>query len=206
MAAIVWALLCCTSCVRASESQAVADAAAAAAPRVAMQAPKVTPPSTASPPQQGQMRASPCLSSPEYRQFDFWVGEWEVFDPGGQKVGENVVLSASKGCLVLENWTGTAGGEGKSMNFYEPSLKKWRQIWVGSLGAVSEFSGEYKDGAMRFSGETRMGADKKVQRRLTFFNLGPNEVRQFSERSTDEGASWQVDYDFRYKRRMPNTK
>ncbi|MEW6208480.1 MAG: hypothetical protein AB1631_08935 [Acidobacteriota bacterium] len=38
-------------------------------------------------------------------------------------------------------------------------------------------------------------------RRLTFFNLGADRVRQFSERSTDGGKTWAVGYDFTYIRK-----
>src|SRR3970282_1522072 len=31
----------------------------------------------------GQEAAAPC-SAPEYRQFDFWLGEWEVTNPSGE--------------------------------------------------------------------------------------------------------------------------
>lgn len=44
-------------------------------------------------------------------------------------------------------------------------------------------NGEYKDGAMRFTTTTAQGQPGK----LTFFNLGPNKVRQFYEVSADEG-------------------
>lgn len=146
--------------------------------------------------------AAPCLFGAEYKQFDFWIGEWDVYTPAGQKAGENIITSASSGCLVVENWTGTRGGTGKSMNFYDPERKQWRQIWVGSGGAISEFIGEFKDGAMRFVSDTRPGQEAKTLRRLTFFHVGPNEVRQFAERSTDGGKTYSTEYDFTYKRRV----
>jgi len=36
--------------------------------------------------------------------------------------------------------------------------------------------------------------------RMTFFNLGPDKVRQLVERSSDDGKTWQVSYDFIYTR------
>lgn len=147
--------------------------------------------------------AAPCLFGDEYKDFDFWVGEWDVYTPAGQKAGENIVTRASNGCLVMENWTGVFGGTGKSMNFYDPARKKWRQIWVGSVGGISEFVGEFKDSAMRFVSEPQAGSDTTSMRRLTFFHLGPNEVRQFAEKSTDGGKTFTTEYDFTYKRRTP---
>lgn len=146
--------------------------------------------------------STPCLSAPEHRQLDFWVGEWDVETPQGQRAGENVVSRESGGCLILESWTGAKGGVGKSMSFYDPARKLWRQVWVGSGGGISEFAGEFRDGAMRFASDPRSLTDPKVVRRLTFFHLGPDRVRQLSERSTDGGATYQTEYDFTYKRRQ----
>jgi hypothetical protein len=40
-----------------------------------------------------------------------------------------------------------------------------------------------------------------MRRHLQFFNLAPDTVRQFSQRSTDGGKTWTVEYDFTYHRR-----
>jgi tetratricopeptide (TPR) repeat protein len=145
--------------------------------------------------------SKPCMFSEEHRQFDFWVGEWDVMNPAGQQAGTNKVEMVERGCIVMENWTGRFGGSGKSINFYDAPAKKWRQIWVDSTGGNIQFSGEYKDKAMRFTGETLSKEGKKVLRRLTFFHLGPDKVRQFSETSADGGAKWDVEYDFTYNRK-----
>lgn len=142
----------------------------------------------------------PCEFTPEYRQFDFWVGEWDVKTPQGQTAGTNTIQRLEEGCLILENWTGSQGGTGKSINFYNASTSKWRQTWVSSTGGVTEYEGSYKDGAMRYEGETQRNGTK-VMLRLTFFNLGPDRVRQFAEQSADGGKNWTVTYDFTYIRK-----
>jgi hypothetical protein len=145
--------------------------------------------------------ARPCAALPEHRQFDFWIGEWTVQDPQGNTVGTNVIKSIEDGCVILEDWTGSRGGTGKSLNFYDSTLKKWRQTWADSMGNVSEFAGEYRDGAMRYEGEVHRQNGARALNRLTFFNLGPDRVRQFSEISRDGGKTWTVAYDFTYIRK-----
>lgn len=54
---------------------------------------------------------------------------------------------------------------------------------------------------MRFVGETKAGAENEPQRRLTFFHISEDEVRQFAERSNDGGKTFTTEYDFTYKRR-----
>lgn len=150
----------------------------------------------------GERLTKPCLYQEEHKQFDFWIGEWNVQNSQGQPVGTSSIQRIENGCIILENWTGGQGGSGKSLNFYDSSLHKWRQTWADSSGGVSEFAGEYKDGAIRFEGESHAPNGAKTIRRLTFFNLGPERVRQFSEASTDAGKTWTVDYDFTYVRKI----
>ncbi|MEW6208483.1 MAG: tetratricopeptide repeat protein [Acidobacteriota bacterium] len=145
--------------------------------------------------------SKPCMYSEKARQFDFWIGEWDVQTAQGQRAGTNKIERIEDGCIILENWTGAAGGTGKSLNFYDSAIRKWRQVWVDSFGNMSEFVGEFRDGAMRYEGETHMQGGGKILRRLTFFNLGADRVRQFSERSTDGGKTWTVGYDFTYIRK-----
>ena len=143
----------------------------------------------------------PCEYDARARQFDFWLGEWDVETQQGQRAGTNTVQKIEDGCILLENWTGRLGGTGKSINFFDAHLGKWRQTWVANNGGVSEFAGEFKDGALRFEGESHTPAGQRILRRLTFFKLDADRVRQFSEQSTDGGKTWTVSYDFIYKRR-----
>jgi tetratricopeptide (TPR) repeat protein len=143
---------------------------------------------------------NPCMFQAEHRQFDFWVGEWTVQNAQGQQVGTSSIQRIENGCVILENWTAGPNATGKSINFYDATLRKWRQTWADSVGGVSEFAGEFKDSALRFEGESHTPAGTRILRRLTFFNLGPDRVRQFSEASTDGGKTWSVNYDFIYTR------
>jgi tetratricopeptide (TPR) repeat protein len=142
----------------------------------------------------------PCMYSDSARQFDFWIGEWDVFNPQGQKAGTSSIQQIADGCGILENWTGTRGGSGKSINFYDPASGKWYQYWMGANGIPSRYEGIFKDGAMRYEGEAQSAAGK-VRTRLTFFNLDTNTVRQLAEQSADEGKTWTTTYDFKYSRK-----
>jgi hypothetical protein len=143
----------------------------------------------------------PCASLPEARQFDFWVGKWEVRTPQEDLAGMNEVQLLLGDCVLLENWTGQRGSSGKSINLYNQYKGFWQQTWVDDQGDVTEFvDGVYKDGVMRFRAETRGRDGKAVQRRLSFTNLAPGKVRQYSEQSTDGGKTWTTEYDLTYTR------
>lgn len=143
----------------------------------------------------------PCRYSAEAKQFDFWVGEWEVFNPQGQKSGTSVIQQIANGCGILENWRDIFGNEGKSINFFDTNTSKWYQYWIGSAGGPGRFAGVYSDGALRYEGEPATVNGVRTLNRLTFFNVDASTVRQFAETSADEGKTWTTSYDLKYVRK-----
>jgi hypothetical protein len=141
---------------------------------------------------------TPCAKDPLNRQFDFWVGDWEVFDTRGNRTGSSHVERSLDGCLIIENWEARLGGTGKSFNTYNPGTHKWQQYWVASAGTVTFYEGEFKDGSMRFVGTNNARSAPPSPVRLTFTALDGGRVRQFGEVSSDNGATWNVGYDFVY--------
>src|SRR5215203_3786766 len=78
------------------------------------------------------MAAKPCASA-QHRQFDFWIGEWDVTQ-NGKIAGRNSIRSILNGCALSEDWSGTGGFSGNSLNFYDEDAKRWRQTWIDSQG------------------------------------------------------------------------
>lgn len=150
-------------------------------------------------------RAYPCKTLARARDFDFWVGEWDVYNNQYPKhqVGTSIIQNTAGECLVLENWQAfNASHSGKSQNWYNPTTGKWTQLWVGSGGGNTQYSdGEYKDGAMRFKYQLPDAAGVMQPGNFIFYNLGPNKVRQYQELSTDGGKTFRVIYDFIYIRK-----
>jgi hypothetical protein len=142
--------------------------------------------------------ATPCMVTPEHRQFDFWIGEWNVMTTQGQLAGTSSIQRVVDGCVIFENWTGTQGGNGKSFNYYDKNDSKWHQLWVGSGGGAVNFSGEYKDGAMRYEAVSLAANGTKTLQRMTFFKLEGDKVRQLWETSTDDGKTWTAAFDGMY--------
>lgn len=96
---------------------------------------------------------SPC-STEGYRDFDFWLGDWQVRLADGTLAGKNRVQASADGCFITERWQGAGGSTGFSVNFYEPVSHRWRQIWV-SAASVIEISGGLQDSSMVLVGEIR---------------------------------------------------
>ena len=139
--------------------------------------------------------AKPCESS-EHRQFDFWVGHWEVFGPAGKKVGENRIEAIADGCALLEQWSGNGGVTGKSLNIYDTSDRRWHQTWVDSGGTLLILAGGLVDGSMVM----RSPESAPELQRITWMPNADGSVRQLWESSSDRGSSWTVLFDGRYVR------
>ena len=154
--------------------------------------------------EQAARNQAPCAYTAENRQFDFWVGEWEVESThGGIPAGTSRIERILGDCVILENWS-SAGSSygGTSYNIYNASLKRWEQFWVDNVGGMIHFYGELKDGTLDYyTDEIPQPDGTKLKRHLQFFNLGPDKVRQFSQGSTDGGKTWSVEYDFTYNRK-----
>jgi hypothetical protein len=138
----------------------------------------------------------PACQSAEYRQFDFWLGEWEVFLPTGKKAGDSRIEAISAGCALLENWSGNGGFSGKSLNSYDSSDKQWHQSWVDSSGSRLELAGSYADKRMVLS-----SAPGSTVQRIAWSVNDDGSVRQLWESSVDGGKTWAVQFDGKYVRR-----
>jgi len=148
----------------------------------------------------------PCRAGAISHQLDFWIGEWSVSpwaQTGGNpaSAGVNRVTAMLDRCGILEEWAGTAGDYGKSINFYDLNRAKWRQIWIADNGGSLDYEGSFTDGAMRFEGWTKNASGTRVLQKLTFFPIAPDTVRQLFESSTDDGKTWTPGFDAKYIRK-----
>jgi tetratricopeptide (TPR) repeat protein len=145
---------------------------------------------------------TPC-TAPEYRHFDFWLGEWDVTAAGNtQPTASSKISSQQAGCVILEEYT--AGGfTGMSINFYDNVTKRWHQSWMSNAG-----SAVYLEGGLNDKGEMAMSDEGMTSHEVTG-NIGrttwtPNadgSVRQLWEQSTDGGETWATVFDGIYTKK-----
>jgi hypothetical protein len=150
-----------------------------------------------------QPNVKPCATDPVYRQFDFWIGEWEVTGKNGQPAGDSKISLLLDSCIVLEEWSGKNGYAGKSFNTYNAVTKQWQQTWVDNMGGSTEYmQGKYEDNKIIFMTKPfTFSKDTMAIRRLTFYNIDPQKVRQHGEISKDNGTNWNTEYDLTYNRK-----
>lgn len=146
------------------------------------------------------LAVNPCKAAPEFRQFDFWIGEWEAKTLQGQPGGTSSIQPILGQCIILENWTGASGTNGKSFNVFDTNDKKWHQTWVDDKGTFSHYIGEFKDGQMVIVADTIV-TGKKTLAKMTFSKLPNGDVRQHGENSVDEGKTWTTSFDLIYSKK-----
>lgn len=133
----------------------------------------------------------PDCSGAEYRQFDFWVGDWEVTDKDGNLQGHNTIKPLLNQCTLQENWQGATGSAGKSFNFYDRQSKQWHQTWIDNSGGVLYLDGQLEGDVMVLSGQ-RLGRDgAPVLHRIKYTPLDDGGVEQYWQASKDDGKTWQ---------------
>lgn len=135
-------------------------------------------------------RPPPC-SAAEHREFDFWVGYWEVTNSTGKVVGHNDVQRMADTCGILEHWRDAGGHEGMSINAYDPGLGRWTQRWVGAGGTMLWLVGGLEGERMVLTStavrETPRG---EALDRITWQPLDDGRVTQRWEISLDAGETW----------------
>lgn len=140
-------------------------------------------------------------STPEYRQFDFWAGDWEVHNAAGKLAGTNTITPMLNGCVLHEQWAGTGGYTGESFNIYDQRTGMWHQTWVDNGGLLLVLDGGMEKGSMVLRGELKGRDGKMSQQRITWTPNEDGSVRQLWENSPD-GKSWNTAFDGIYR---PNT-
>lgn len=152
--------------------------------------------------------AHPCDADPNYHAFDFWIGEWDVQPTGATRApmgqgATSVIERQLGGCMIQENWmpNSNGAGAGKSFNTYNATAKMWEQYYVDSRAQITYYKGAFRDDGNLYLEADQLGSGNKV--RMTFFNQGPNQVRQLGHISTDGGKTWNVSFDLTYVRKPP---
>lgn len=145
--------------------------------------------------------ATPPCQSPEYRQFDFWIGEWDVFNPAGQKVGQNTIRSAMNGCVLHESYDSPPAYHGESFNIWDARRGVWHQSWVDVGGLLLTVEGGLENGAMVLQGESSRPDGSPILNRITWTPNEDGTVRQHWQVSSDGGTTWTTSFDGLYRRR-----
>ena len=100
----------------------------------------------------GRTRAGRPISTPSAeltREFDFWLGEWDV-TWGDGCTGTSSVYCDFDDRVIVESFDGRPSStiQGMSLSTYDEDAGVWRQCWVDSRGRFTVVSGGFDGEAM----------------------------------------------------------
>ena len=134
--------------------------------------------------------AQSSCDAPEYRQFDFWIGEWTVTQNNGDLAGTNRITSILDGCVIKEDYHTPSGFAGQSLNSYDRQTKQWIQTWMDNSGLVLRLSGVAKSNGMVLSGEGRDRQGRAIVHRITWSLNDDGTVNQHWQMKLADSAQW----------------
>lgn len=139
-----------------------------------------------------QFTRSTFCSGPEYRQFDFWLGDWDAFEAGkAAVVARTHVDRILDGCVLREDYESTNGLKGQSFSLYDASRKIWHQSWATNRGELLTVEGKIEHGEMVLA-----GAERLVRGTWEPINGG---VRETAVTSLDAGKTWHPWFDLVFR-------
>lgn len=151
---------------------------------------------------QDKEKAPPC-SGEEFRQLDFWVGNWDVSwtkQDGTEGKGKNVISRSLNGCVIEERFT-TLGGDrpfaGMSVSTFDAKAGDWRQTWVDNSGGYLPFTGGPSEEGFQF--RLVKAADERTMR-MIWKNVEKDSLDWHWQQSKDGGKTWEDRWVIHYER------
>src|SRR5262245_43710801 len=94
--------------------------------------------------------------NPARHQWDFWIGDWDVFEVDGVTRAARVRVDRSlDGCVLHETYEDPAGLRGQSFSIYDASRNVWHQTWVTNHGQLLTLEGRWQEEGMVLTGSYR---------------------------------------------------
>ena len=157
-------------------------------------------------------RRQPRCTDAHHRDFDFWLGDWDVVlrvrkapgkDEWAVSRGVNRISSLLGGCAVEERFTAEGPDQpwaGRSLSRWVESEKRWRQAWVNDSGSYIALTGGMQGKDMVLVGEPFERDGKRVQMRMVFTGIAASTIDWRWERTVNGGATWTPQMLIEYRR------
>ena len=142
----------------------------------------------------------PCQEK-EYSQFNFWLGNWKVYDTNEKLIGTNNIVRLPNACGMQENWSSkTSPSKGTSYNYYNKSDNSWNQVWIDNSGFSLNLKGKYSNNQMILKSKIIKGKKGKFYHRITWTNNSDGSVTQVWDYVSSEGKIIQEAFRGIYKK------
>lgn len=155
-------------------------------------------------------RAFSAFSVDPHRQFDFWIGEWDVILAMQQPDltfkdtirSRASIYSILDGKAILELWD-SGPIKGYSLRYFDPAKQKWVLwlLWPGPNSAgKSTLEGVFRHGRGNFETTRTNPAGEELRGRYSFNDITPFSLRWDDLWSKDGGKTWSKNWRMEWTR------
>ena len=116
-------------------------------------------------------RPAPSAPHGNSRQFDFWLGEWDLtWSDGGQ--GVNIVTLELDNSVVQDAFNGQPAIQliGRSVSVFVPRQNLWKQTWVDNQSGYLDFTGGLVEERMILSRAAVNQEGQPIIQRMVWYN------------------------------------
>ena len=154
---------------------------------------------------QQEQTQCPCCSE-SHSSFDFWIGEWMVYDITGKEVGKNTIEKQYDNCVLQEKWISSTKNRGTSYNYYDTKDKTWNQVWVDNSGFNLVLKGNYDNGKMILKSQLLDGKKGKYYNQITWVKNDDGTVTQIWDIFNNKDEKTQEAFKGIYKKIVKTTE
>ncbi len=143
-------------------------------------------------------------SAEEFKQLDFWLGDWELSwtnADGTEGTARNTITrDAYAGCVVTERFT-SPGFEGMSVSTYHAVVGLWRQTWIDDQGGYYALVGGPSDQpGVHFALELTRITERAPYLRMIWVDVTEDSMVWRWQQRSGPDADWEDRWVIRYQR------
>ena len=148
------------------------------------------------------------------REFDFWIGEWDVnlrvrqpdFTWKDSHKSVARIYTILDGKAILELWSEKEGGiNGYSLRYYNPKKGAW-DLWLNwasnNQSATNGMECFFRHKRAECYSKRKINEASSLVSRYTFSDAQPNSVRWDDAYSRDNGKTWSNNWIMEFTRRL----
>ncbi|MET2986260.1 hypothetical protein [Aureibaculum conchae] len=155
--------------------------------------------------QNPQSENCPCCSE-SYKLFDFWIGNWTVYDVNDKVIGTNTIDKLYDGCVLQEKWNSSTNNRGTSYNYYDKNDSSWNQVWIDNSGFTLVLKGNYSDGKMILKSELQKSENGNFYNQITWVKNDDGTVTQIWDVFNEKGIKTKELFRGKYKKSVKTFK
>lgn len=137
-----------------------------------------------------------------YNQFDFWLGEWNVYNENDNLVGTNTIIKDYDNCVLVEKWVSSEKNKGTSTNFYDKTDGYWHQIWVDNSGYILKLKGNFITNSMILKSDMIKGENGNYFNQITLTKNKNETITQLWEVFNEKNVKISEAFKGIYKKKL----